>query len=45
MTDQAILLSTQLGAARTRNARFAAVVDLVRALGGSWPDPDGTPRK
>ena len=45
VTDQANLLGTQLGAARTRNARFAAVVDLVRALGGSWPDPDGTPRK
>ena len=30
------LLAIQLGAAQTLNARYAATVALVRALGGGW---------
>ena len=48
VTDQAALLSAQLNAARTLNARYAAAIDLARALGGDWPtlkrrvkDPSG----
>ena len=37
VTDQATLLSAQLNAARTLNARYAAAIDLARALGGDWP--------
>ena len=37
VTDQTNLLSTQLNAVRTLNARFAAAVALARALGGGWP--------
>ena len=38
VTDQTTLLSAQLNAARTLNARYAAAVDLARALGGGWPE-------
>ena len=38
VTDQTTLLSAELNAARTLNARYAAAVDLARALGGGWPE-------
>ena len=34
------LLSIQLGAAETLNARYAATVALVRALGGGWEESE-----
>ena len=38
VTDQTTLLSVELNAARTLNARYAAAVDLARAIGGGWPE-------
>ena len=46
VTDQATLLTAELNAARTLNARFAAAIDLARALGGDWPTlPATEPKK
>ncbi len=40
VTDQSTLLSAQLNAARTLNARFAEAVARARALGGGWPEEE-----
>ena len=45
VTDQGTLLAAQLNAARTLNARFAAAVELARALGGGWPEENASPLK
>ena len=36
---QRSLLATDLNRVATLNARFAATIDLVRALGGTWDAP------
>ena len=42
---QRSLLGTDLNRVQTLNARFAATIDLVRALGGSWGEGGSSPGK
>jgi len=40
---QRVFLNAQLSRVQTLNARFAAIVDIIRAFGGPYTGPDGMP--